>query len=375
MKIPWVIKEQTKVKHELLRQYIDPWMIILFNNQAKYKKQELLLYFDGFSGPGVYYSDNTKMVTCPGSPIIVAEIANKHIMDKPSRKVTMFCIDNDKACVDMLGQELSKLNVYHQQWEVHHSEFDEKIHEILDEIKNGRLYDQPMFFFIDPFGYTGYPMNTLKRVLKYPRVELFINFMIYDIIRFCEQGKFESKLIDQFGNDEFKKVRIIRNPEEKQAYIINLYCQSLKKIGSADYVMPFRVNTLGPKSRPRYYLIHVSKNLKALKVMKDTMGRISDVSYRFEAVGVKTDQMSLFEDPGKIGLKERINNFCISQYPIDVDYNVIEDWAYANTDGISGTIKEALISLEKGKKLKINRKYGQHLNTVTSGARILCSVE
>ena len=59
--------------------------------------------------------------------------------------------------------------------------------------------------------------------------------------------------------------------------------------------MPFRINTLGQKTRPRYYLIHVSRNLKALKVMKDTMGRISDVPYRFEAVGVKTDQMSLFE--------------------------------------------------------------------------------
>jgi three-Cys-motif partner protein len=375
MKIPWVIKEQTKVKHELLKQYIDPWMIILFNNQAKYKKQELLLYFDGFSGPGVYYTDNTRSITCPGSPIIVAEIANKHIMDRPRRQVTMFCIDNDKACVDMLSQELSKLNVYHQRWEVHHSEFDEKIHELLDEIENSPLYDQPMFFFIDPFGYTGYPMNTLKRVLKYQRVELFINFMIYDIIRFCEQGQFASKLIDQFGDDEFEQVKIIENAEEKQVYIINLYCESLKRLAKADYVMPFRVNTSGQKTRPRYYLIHVSKNLKALKVMKDTMGRISDVSYRFEAIGVKTDQMSLFEDPGKIGLRERIENFCTSLYPNDVEYSVIEDWAYANTNGIAGTIKEALISLEKEKKLKINRKRGQHLNTVTSGARILCSIQ
>ena len=65
----------------------------------------------------------------------------------------------------------------------------------------------------------------------------------------------------------------------------------------------------------------------------------------------------------------------MSQYPNDVDYNVIEDWAYANTNGISGSIKEALISLEKGKKLKINRKPGQHSNTVTSGARILFLVE
>jgi three-Cys-motif partner protein len=292
-------------------------------------------------------------------------------MDKPARKVTMFCIDNDKSCVDMLGQELSKLNAYHQRWEVHQSEFDEKIHEILDEIEKGRMHNQPMFFFIDPFGYTGYPMNTLKRVLKYPRVELFINFMIYDIIRFCEQGQFESKLIDQFGNDEFKKIKTIKTPEEKQAYIMNLYCENLKKMAGADYVMPFRVNTLGQKTRPRYYLIHVSRNLKALKVMKDTMGRISDVPYRFEAIGVKTDQMSLFEDPGKIGLRDRIRHFCKNQYPNDVDYDAIEDWAYANTDGISASIKEALISLEKGRMLKIHRKQGQHLKTVTSGARIL----
>lgn len=332
MKIPWVIKEQTMVKHELLRQYIDPWMIILFNNQEKYKKQELLLYFDGFSGPGVYYTDNAKNVTCPGSPIIVAEIANKHIMDKPGRKVTMFCIDSKKECVDMLREKLSDLNVYQQRWEVHHAKFDEKIHSILDEMEKGCLCDQPMFFFIDPLGYTGYPINTLKRILEYPRAELFINFMIYDIIRFCEQDKFETRLSDQFGHEKFKGIKTIRNPEEKQSYIINLYCESLRELASAEYVMPFRVNTFGQKTRPRYYLIHVSKNLKALKVMKDTMGKVSDVSYRFEAVGLKTDQMSLFEDPGKIGLKDRMENFCITQYPNDVDYNVIEDWAYANTN-------------------------------------------
>jgi len=372
MKIPWVITEPTKVKHELLKQYIVPWMKILFNNQAKFKKPELLLYFDGFSGPGVYYTDNTKSLICPGSPIIVAEIANRHIMDKPGRQVTMFCIDSDKECVDMLRGKLSNLNNHHQRWEVHHAEFDEKIHNILDEMEKDYLCNQPMFFFIDPFGYTGYPINTLKRILKYPRVELFINFMIYDIIRFCEQDQFESKLFDQFGCEGFKAIRDIRNSEEKQAYIRNLYCESLKNLANAEYVMPFRVNTPGQKTRPRYYLIHVSKNPKALKVMKDTMGRVSDVSYRFEAVGVKTEQMSLFEDPGKLELGARIESFCRSRHPGHVDYDVIENWAYANTNGLSGTIKEALLRLEKEKIIEIERKRGQHSNTVTTGSKILC---
>lgn len=94
--IPWVIQDPAKIKHKLLKDYISPWMHILFQNQEKYGYPEILLYFDGFSGPGIYYEDDTKASTCPGSPLIVADIANKYIEEKTSRKIFIICMDKEK---------------------------------------------------------------------------------------------------------------------------------------------------------------------------------------------------------------------------------------------------------------------------------------
>jgi len=86
MEIPWVIEEQTKVKHQLLKNYISPWMAILFSQQEKYKFPQKLLYFDGFSGPGIYFEDDKKGTTCFGSPLIVADIANKYYRSKSEKR-------------------------------------------------------------------------------------------------------------------------------------------------------------------------------------------------------------------------------------------------------------------------------------------------
>jgi len=76
MEIPWIIEPQTIIKHQLLEQYISPWMAILFSTQERFNNPETLLYFDVFCGPGIYYTDRTKTTTCNGSPLIVAAIAD-----------------------------------------------------------------------------------------------------------------------------------------------------------------------------------------------------------------------------------------------------------------------------------------------------------
>jgi len=171
-----------------------------------------------------------------------------------------------------------------------------------------------------------------------------------------------------FGTDEFKKVSDCTTPEQKYAFFINLYSSCLLKAG-AQYVMPFRVNTPSQGTRPRYYLIHASKDILALKTMKNNMAKVSDAPYRFEAIGLVSGQMSLFENPDKVALRERIEELCRSAKGW-VDYDEIEDWAYANTAGVAKTIKEALIELEHDGKVSIKRQPGQRKNTVVSGARI-----
>ncbi len=368
MNVPWIIEEPTKIKHDLLKQYIAVWMKILFSASKNYGKSQLVTYFDGFCGPGEYYCDTTKTSKCAGSPVLVANIANDLIVDDKQRKVVIFCIDKDKECVKSLRNILNRINTNNQYWQVHQGDFEQRINAILDEIDTNAIKNYPMFFFVDPFGYSGFSMQTLKRILSYPRSEIFINYMVYDVVRFWEQGHAEQSMLDLFGTDEYKDVEKTQNAEQRQLFFINLYCKNLQKIGKSKYVMPFRINTPGQGIRPRYYLIHASQHFKALEVMKDNMARVSDVEYRFEAIGVKTAQMSLFEDPERINLRNRIKDYCKEQETIV--YDDIEEWAYVNTNGIKKTIKEALMRLENEGLIEMQRKPKQRNNTVTKGALI-----
>ncbi|MGZ3514033.1 MAG: three-Cys-motif partner protein TcmP [Thermodesulfobacteriota bacterium] len=366
--IPWVIDEHTRVKHALLAKYIDPWMAIFFRVQSNRGKEQKVVYLDGFCGPGTYYNDESKGDECSGSPLLVAEVANKYLDEDPKRSVIIHCVDRNAQCTEMLKKKMDKLNRHNQDWQVHNGEFDYIVHKVLDSFDQSDLRYQPLFFFIDPRGYSGYPMKTLERLLAHPRAELFINFMVYDIVRFWEQELFEKDMIALFGTDEFKKVSACTTPEQKYAFLVNLYSSCLLKAG-AQYVMPFRVNTPSQGTRPRYYLVHASKDILALKTMKDNMAKISDVPYRFEAIGLVTGQMSLFEDPDKIALRDRIEELCWNAKG-EAGYDEIENWAYANTIGVAKTIKEALVELEHEGKVSIIRRPGQRKSTVVSGARI-----
>ena len=104
--------------------------------------------------------------------------------------------------------------------------------------------------------------------------------------------------------------------------------------------------------------------------MKDNMAKVSQAPYKFEAIGLISEQMSLFEDPERETLRERIGYFC-AEYCVDgIRYEVLEEWAYVNTNGISRTIKEALLELEVQKRIFIERQARQRKNTVTNGAVI-----
>ena len=188
------------------------------------------------------------------------------------------------------------------------------------------------------------------------------------MVRFWEQDHAERSMLELFGNEEYKNIDETQNAEQRQLFFMNLYCKNLREIAKSKYVMPFRINTPGQGVRPRYYLIHASQHFKALEVMKDNMARVSDVEYRFEAIGVKTTQMSLFDDPEKVDLRNRIEAYCKDRGTMV--YDDIEEWAYADTTGIKKTIKEVLIQLEKKGLIEIHRKPRQRNNTVTKDAQI-----
>ncbi|MEA2096233.1 MAG: three-Cys-motif partner protein TcmP, partial [Candidatus Cloacimonadota bacterium] len=146
MEIPWVIKEQTKLKLKLLQSYIAPWARILFKQAKKIGVRQHLLYIDGFSGPGEYYETEEKKSCVDGSPIIVADIANELIEQDTEREFDLICIDKETKCLDILEPKLKKLNKFKQNWVVMNANFEDEIDNVLH---NSKL--PPTFCFIDPF--------------------------------------------------------------------------------------------------------------------------------------------------------------------------------------------------------------------------------
>ncbi len=240
---------------------------------------------------------------------------------------------------------------------------------MLDEYDKKGHTLPPSFFFIDPFGYSGFPMATLKRILTYERSELFINFMIYDINRFLEAGHSQNSLKGLFGCDDYCKIESQLESNEKYERLINLYCSQLKEYAGAKYVMPFRINTPGQGLRAKYFLVHASNNIKALREMKNSMAKLSDSQYKFEAIGIDP-QLGIFEAPEKTSLRSKILEYCKKHDADGIEYIELGDWAYANTNGIDKTIKEALLMLEKEGSVTIQRMTRQKKHTIVKGAII-----
>jgi len=368
--IPWIIEEHTKIKHQLLNDYLGAWMPIMYSQQSLIGKDKKLIYVDGFAGPGEYWRDGTKKSKVKGSPIIVAEKVNKYIEEDNTRKFLIIAIDSDKRCVENLQPILQEANKYNQSWQTLHTTFEQGMDELFGYLEEQNANIAPAFFFIDPFGYSGFTMDTMERILKHPRTELFINFMHYDINRFLQTDHSQEHLQSLFGCDEHRNTAAL-NSDEKTSFLVDLYCKILKERASGIYILPFRMNTPGQGRRPRYFLIHVSQHIKALREMKNRMARASTQAFSFEAIGIDPcRQLDLFEPTGEEVLRHKIFEFVKSKPYDKILYEELENWAYQSTSGIAKEIKQSLVILENEVKIIIERKPRQKTYTVNDGAYI-----
>jgi three-Cys-motif partner protein len=367
--IPWVIEQQTAVKHELLKSYMATWMKILWQQQERLHRPPHLVYVDGFAGPGEYWTSEERTTRTDGSPILVGKVAND--LMKGPRKLDIIAFDDDRRTVDHLAPLLKGINTHNQAWEVSHADFSTGAQELMAKLAARLGRDYPTFFFIDPFGYSGFPMALLARILKHARTEVFVTFMTYDIVRFMRTPSFEKKMIELFGTEDFRGYKECTTPEERVNFVTTLYRRQLLSIARAQKVIGFRINTPGQRQRARYFLFHASHHIKALKVMKDAMDRTSDQDFKFEAIGVGAgEQFDLFVATPEAQIKALLLGHIRQAPQSRIEYSEIEDWAYERTSGVARHIKAALIELEAEGKVNIERKPRQLRTTVANGASI-----
>ncbi len=249
----------TAAKHLLLKRYLDRWFPIL----GRY--HNLITYIDGFAGPGEYQGGEA------GSPQLAIEAAKAHVEKgtlDPDVQIHFSFVEADPESAENLKARLSALHFPSSfRVEVTTGRFAETIGTELDRLEHSGQAPAPIFAFVDPFGFSGIPLELLARILRYPRCEVFVNIMVEFINRFLEHPNDQvvAHFPRTFGTDEV--LEIPRRLDDREAAILALYRTQLASL--AKYVGRFDMH--GRRDQKTYSLFFASNHPKGFEKMKEAM--------------------------------------------------------------------------------------------------------
>lgn len=174
----YVDREQTRAKHFILEHYLQELAFKVLQGGLNE-----LAYIDGFSGPwksrAADHSDTSFMIA-----IRVLEDVQKRIMElRGQRKVVRcFFVEEDATAYAKLAAAVAPHHDPDNGFiiETRQGRFQDFIPDTLRFI--GRAFP---LIFIDPTGWTGYPFEVIRPLLKRRPSEVLINFMFDHINRFA----------------------------------------------------------------------------------------------------------------------------------------------------------------------------------------------
>ena len=232
----------TAAKHLLLKRYLDRWFPII----GKYHKS--INYIDGFAGPGEYQGGEL------GSPQMAIEAAMAHVAKGTlgsNVQIHFSFVESDMDSARNLEKKLSTLKCPSSfSIEVTSGRFAETIGLELDRLEREKQSPSPIFAFVDPFGFSGIPLELMSRILHYPKCEVFVNIMVEYIKRFLEHPNDQvvAHFPQTFGTDDVLKIP--QQMGHREAAILSLYRSQLTKL--AKYVGRFDMH--GKRDQKTYSL-------------------------------------------------------------------------------------------------------------------------
>ena len=261
----WDIEPHTIAKHAILKRYFDGWLPILTSTIGA------VLFIDGFAGPGVYRGGQ------PGSPIIVLKAAKGHTA-KIRGRVDFLFVEKHQRRFESLRVEVAKLGPLPGNFPVilQQGKFED-LETQIDEVHGRGRVLIPTLAFIDPFGFTGFPMRLIAKLMKNPRTEVIITLMVRDLDRFG--SLLETQANELFGGDEWKQCQPITAAVSRRTCLVAKYRERLRDAG-ANYTLAFEMADVNGNTI--YYLVYGTTHPKGMQVMKDAMVYVDKtMNYRF----------------------------------------------------------------------------------------------
>ena len=344
----WRMREHTEIKHDILRKYFISWVRVISS------KNKQLHFFDGFAGRG-YYEDGEE-----GSPLLIMNAADRN-SDYFDQIFCTFVELNNNNYNDLrvaIKEKKSEIETDKITINPQNDRFENVVEELIGNLGDSNII--PSLFFIDPFGYNAIPFEVVSEIadIQESGVEMFITFMVRDIRRFLEDEGHEESITRILGTEEWKE---IRDSDDKENKILQIYEQQLKEEAGVEYVWPFEMKM--PNRRETvYHLIHATNHFKGFKIMKDVMYN-SGADDKFAYLGPEhyaydDAQSTLFESTGTNDKRiTELAEYLFEQFEgRELSFYDIMKKTYTETDLIEKHYRRAIYYLEEQHRATIYNK-------------------
>jgi three-Cys-motif partner protein len=166
-------------------------------------------------------------------------------------------------------------------YSVDQGEFETVFNGAIDDIEKRGNRLAPTFAFLDPFGFTGFPMKSIRRLLAFEKCEVLVTFMDGFAKRFLDELRAEA-LDDLFGSPDWRSAQALQG-EERTGLLVELYDRQLRSQAGAKFVRSFEMRDAN--NRVIYHLFFATRHPEGLRQMKEAMWTVDRRGmYRFSDV-------------------------------------------------------------------------------------------
>ncbi len=350
----WEKPPHTEMKHAILRRYLQAWLPIL----SKWHGRVAII--DGFAGPGEYTRKDPKKIE-PGSPLIIIDTILNHNLRKRFPEIVLLFIEKEPEYATHLEDLLKYLykasDLAGIRYQVVKGGFASTLQPVLDTLKEEGLRMAPCFAFVDPFGPRGLPIQIIAQIMEHQYSEVLINFPYDPINRHLTVPEYEESLDELYGCTDWRNVRSVRDSQERNRLLHELYIKQLKDVAGAKYVVSFLMRDI--KNRAIYFLVFGTRSVHGLNEMKQSMWRVAPTgSFEFSDYTYNPNQLELFSaTPDFEELASIIWNTFKGQ---SIRIDDLEEWVTVNTARYAKThVRSALQLIEE--KGKLTKYYGRYV--------------
>lgn len=249
------------VKHAIIRNYLNGWFPKLALGQWGSGR---ILYLDTHAGRGQHLNGQL------GSPLVALSTLIEHRSRKQllaGTEVNFIFLERDEENLECLQDELTNFGALPKNVGISCASGDafKLIEDALDSLSTGKSL-APAFIFVDPYGFK-IPGQLLKRLMKFRRVELFINVIWRELDMAIQQGEnmpdgMKTTLDSIFDGDGWREIDS-DDFDVRAEECVNQF----RAMTEATWATSVRM--LGNNGKTRYMLLHLSNHDAGRDLMKE----------------------------------------------------------------------------------------------------------